>query len=148
MSLDVYLKMPTAVSSENARIFIRENGSNREISREEWDRRFPEREPITLMGGETDRVFEQNITHNLNKMADAAGIYEHLWRPDEIGIATAKELIEPLSVGLARLRSEPGKYMEFNPSNGWGSYHGLIEFVEEYLAACKKYPEANVSVSR
>jgi signal transduction histidine kinase len=31
-------------------------------------------------------LFVSNITHNLNIMADKAGIYQHLWRPEEIGI--------------------------------------------------------------
>lgn len=29
-------------------------------------------------------VFSQNVTHNLGKMADAAGIYYALWRPEEL----------------------------------------------------------------
>jgi hypothetical protein len=37
-------------------------------------------------------VYDANITHNLGAMAKAAGIYMHLWRPDEIGIKTASEL--------------------------------------------------------
>lgn len=28
-------------------------------------------------------VFNRGITHNLNKMAEAVGIYKHLWRPEE-----------------------------------------------------------------
>lgn len=31
-------------------------------------------------------VFWANITHNLGRMADEAGIYKHLWRPEEIGM--------------------------------------------------------------
>jgi hypothetical protein len=29
-------------------------------------------------------VFSQNITHNLGKMADAVGVYEACWRPEEL----------------------------------------------------------------
>ena len=32
------------------------------------------------------QVFSANITHNLGKMADEAGIYKALWRPDEVEI--------------------------------------------------------------
>lgn len=94
------------------------------------------------------QVYERNITHNLGKMAVAAGIYTHLWRPDEIGIKTAGELIEPLAAGLARLVAEPDKFKEFNPGNGWGDYEGLVGFVTEYLAACQEHHDAEVSVSR
>ena len=36
-----------------------------------------------------DYVCDLNITHNLNKMASELGVYEHLWRPDEIGVTKA-----------------------------------------------------------
>jgi hypothetical protein len=38
-------------------------------------------------------VYSDNITHNLGEMADAAGIYKALWRPEEIGITKAAELV-------------------------------------------------------
>ena len=93
-------------------------------------------------------VFSRNITHNLAGMAAEAGIYSHLWRPDEIGIAKAESLIEPLTEGLQRLRGDREKYIKFNPSNGWGSYDGLVMAVEEYLAACREHPDATVQVCR
>lgn len=93
-------------------------------------------------------IYSANITHNLNKMAREAGIYEALWRPDEIGITKAHQLIAPLTDGLARLRAEPDKYRAFNPPNGWGSYEGLVRFVEDYLNACGMEPDADVRVWR
>ena len=77
-------------------------------------------------------------------MAAEAGVYEALWRPEEIGITTAGELIQPLAEGLERLRSDPAHYQEFNPANGCGSYWHLVGFVTDYLAACKKHPKASV----
>jgi hypothetical protein len=35
------------------------------------------------------KLFSLNITYNLNKMAKEVGLYEVLWRPEEIGITTA-----------------------------------------------------------
>ncbi len=93
-------------------------------------------------------LFSRNITHNLNRMADAAGIYKALWRPEEIGASKARELEPILTEGLARLRSDPEHYKKLNPENGWGSYEGLVLFVEEYLKACRLYPDLNVKVSR
>ncbi|MBD9573779.1 hypothetical protein IB260_00525 [Pseudomonas sp. PDM23] len=95
-----------------------------------------------------DYVFDRNITHNLNTMAEAAGIYRHLWRPDEIGLTKAQELIEPLSSGLKALIESPSSFDEYRPSNGWGSYAGLVEFVARYIEACRKYPDADIRVSR
>ena len=59
-----------------------------------------------------------------------------------------KELIEPLRQGLHNLKIEPERYKKFNPENGWGSYDGLVKFVENYLNACYEYPDADVKVSR
>lgn len=93
-------------------------------------------------------VHSENITHNLGRMAEEAGIYKQLWRPDEIGITTAKELIEPLAKGLELLKNEPERFTPLNPKNGWGDYENLVQFVTNYLHACRDNPDAEVSVSR
>lgn len=93
-------------------------------------------------------VYDANITHNLNTMAEEAGLYGCIWRPEESGITKAEQLIEPLEKGLALLRSEPERFRRLNPKNGWGSYEGLVKFVEDYLAACRENPQADVEVSR
>lgn len=89
-----------------------------------------------------------NITHNLGKMAEAAGIYKHLWYPEELGIKHAKELIEPLREGLEKLKNNPDYYKKFNSPNGWGKYENFVRFVEKYLIACEEYPEAIVEADR
>ena len=93
-------------------------------------------------------IYNGNITHNLGKMADAAGIYQHLWRPEELGITTASQLIEPLCQGLKLLKSNRKRFEKLNPENGWGSYDGLVKFVEEYIRACEDNPEATVRACR
>ncbi len=93
-------------------------------------------------------IYHANITHNLNDMAKEAGIYMHLWRPDEIGITKARELVAPLTEGLALLRSDPERFRQFTPENGWGSYEGLVKFIQNYLDACHENPEAAVRVWR
>jgi hypothetical protein len=93
-------------------------------------------------------LFDANITHNLGGMALDAGIYEPLWRPEEIGVKRAHKLIEPLRAGLALLRSDPERFERLEPENKWGTYADFVPWVEEYLAACERYPLAEVSVSR
>jgi len=149
MSLDVYLNLEGIDVLHAGGIPVREDGQMKMISRAEWDERYPDREPIVpLASVSVSTVYRANITHNLNRMASEAGIYKHLWRPDEIGIEKAEQLIEPLSVGLALLESDPERFKAFNPSNGWGTYEGLVSFVREYLSACERYPDATVSVWR
>lgn len=151
MSLDVYLNVKEPIRKMcSSGIFIREDGQTKEISEEEWVKRFGDQIPCRIAQSEeteeTTEVYHANITHNLNKMADACGLYKPLWRPDEIGIKTAKELIQPLAKGLAILIKEKEAMQVFNPSNGWGNYEALVRFTANYLLACIEYPDAEVGV--
>ncbi len=96
----------------------------------------------------SETLYEANITHNLNRMAEAAGIYKPLWRPDEIGITKASELIGPLTDGIELLESDEPRFAAFDASNGWGKYEHFVPWVRAYLDACKRYPDAIVTVSR
>ena len=93
-------------------------------------------------------LYDANITHNLGEMAERSGIYEALWRPEEIGKTKASEIIPLLEKGLADLKSRPEYFKKFNSPNGWGMYEHFVPFVEEYLEACKEYHNAIIEVSR
>jgi hypothetical protein len=150
MSLDVSLILKDVQGIEPGNhIFVREDGQVKELTRAEWDTRFPGREPLVLSSmNPVDEVYSANITHNLNHMAAEAGIYQALWRPEEIGLTKASQLIEPLRAGLKLLRNDPERFEKLNPDNGWGNYEGLVRFVENYLEACEKYPDAEIEASR
>lgn len=91
--------------------------------------------------------FSSNITHNLTGMAGEAGIYEHCWHPNKIGITKAKELIEPLTKAIEDMQRDPERFKNHNAKNGWGLYEHFLPWLKEYLAACKEHPEATVSTS-
>lgn len=93
-------------------------------------------------------VFSNNITHNLTTMAREAGIYECMWRPEELGITHARQMIPLLEAGLTKLLADPEHYEKFNPANGWGDYRGLVSFVRDYIDACKEHPDATVRACR
>ena len=144
--MDVRLILEKPIKKSSTGIFIRKSGKIKELTISEVKDIYPnnyfeEREY------ETNEVFSANITHNLGTMASEAGIYHHLWRPEEINIYKAKELINPLREGLHMLKSDRIKFEQYNPSNGWGNYDNLVEFVQNYLDACYNYPEAKIEVS-
>jgi len=93
-------------------------------------------------------VFDWNITHNLAKMASEAGLYNALWNPEKVESTKAEHLTEVLKEGLLELVCNEEYYKTLNPSNGWGSYEGLVKFVSKYLIACTQYPNADIEVSR
>ena len=97
----------------------------------------------------TVTLWQANYTHNCNKMAEAAGIYNHVWRPEELPeIKTAADLIEPLRAGILRMEADPQKFIALNPANGWGSYETFLPWLKRYLAACMEYPKATIDASR
>jgi len=96
----------------------------------------------------SNKEYDANITHNLGEMASKAGIYYALWRPEEIGIMFAKDLIPYLERGLNRLKSVPDKYKKYNSPNGWGMYEHFVPFVEDYLLACRNYPDSIIETDR
>ncbi len=149
MSLDVYLHLPGAQVSRDPVVYLREDGSNKAITLAEWGSRFPEREPVVYTEDD-DKVYHANITHNLGTYADAFGLYMPLWRPEDLGIIQAKQLIVPLAVGLEKLLDHTLQcaHAALLPENGWGTHAGLEHFVTEYLAACLHFPEAEVSTWR
>lgn len=123
---------------------------------------------ITLHDKEDNTFYDANITHNLNVMADKAGIYEALWRPHRLkdgyniseddhvaeyefernSTTYAKEIIPIIEKGLMDLVSRPSYFKEFNSSNGWGTYKNFVPFVSEYLEALKANPESIVKTDR
>jgi len=95
-----------------------------------------------------ETIYTSNITHNLTGMAEEAGIYKHLWRPEELHIKKASELIDPLIEGLSKMLREPERFRKFNAPNGCGSYEDFIQFVQEYIIACADNPNSEVETWR
>lgn len=147
MSLDVHLISDKPVKRRGTSVFVRDKGKTIELTPDQVLDRWPGTK-VEYSERETNEVFTANITHNLNKMAQAADIYTALWRSDEHGWDHAKNIIGMLERGLKRLKKDPEKFKKFNPENGWGSYEQLVNFVESYLVACKQYPDAKVEISR
>lgn len=151
MSLDVSLYLDgEQKETAGSGIFVRENGSNREISRAEWDEKFPGTEPVLAQSGDEDEaeVWTANITHNLGKMAKEAGLYECLWYPATVNIQYANQLVLPIRAGLERLQAMPEFFRQWDNPNDWGTLDQFIDFLRDYLRACQQYPNARVRVSR
>lgn len=117
---------------------------------------------------DTTELFSANITHNLWTMAGKAWIYEALWRPHRLiewynipekdydaeyefekqQKIKASFIIPYLEKWLKDMKKRRKYYEKFNSSNGWGMYEHFVPFVEEYLEACKKFPDSIINISR
>ncbi len=88
------------------------------------------------------------MTHNLNEMAKAVGLYEVLWRAEEIGITVASQMILPLESGIKELEANHDKYKAYNAPNGYGNYDDFTKFCKSLLRKCREFPDAVVEASR
>lgn len=103
---------------------------------------------LELSGNHSHEVYEANITHNLGGMANEAGIYGIVWRPEENNIVKAEQMIQPLFQALREMKRDPKRFEKHNAPNGWGLYENFVPWLDRYLDACMKYPDAKVSASR
>lgn len=85
-----------------------------------------------------------NMTSNVSGM----------WRlasPETDGLAgldgmLAEQAVGPLSQAVLKMRADPDAYLLMEPSNGWGSYDGAMEFMSRVLKFCRQHPGLTISV--
>lgn len=151
MSLDIYIISPEPIKKKSTGIFARIDGQTRELTKEEVIERFPDVDPHDIVESafETDEFWHGNITHNFREMAKNCkvhnwpldvNLYDQLWRdesPDKEDIGDYKVY---LILCLNELESNPDKYKQYNPSNGWGTYEQLVEFIRSFIHALIDMP--------
>lgn len=145
MSLDIYIISPEPIKKKSTGIYARIDGQTRELTKEEVIERFPDVDlhDIVESAFETDEFWHGNITHNLHEMANNCYgrdlcLDDLLWRdemPDDI-----VEYIIDLFACLFELKDNPDYYKQYNPSNGWGTYEQLVEFVRSFIHALIDMP--------
>lgn len=93
-------------------------------------------------------AYKSSISNDLSSMADAAGVYRHIWRPEGLGIIKASELVAPLNEGLRVLRANKERFKCFEPKHKRDTYEDLTNFIEHYIKASIKYPDATIEIER
>lgn len=147
MSLDLYIKKKDEIS-KNVKIFVTDNGEEIEIKCYEdflkyIDSDADEWEYQDYIADDED-VWWRNITHNLGKMAAEVNcgkytLYDLLWRPSERGFNTVTEGYKLMIYeGIKQMLIHRDELAMFNPSNGWGDYDGLLDFVVDYATVLSK----------
>lgn len=95
-------------------------------------------------------LYEANITHNCGVMADQAGVYGMIWRPEEerSKVKKAGDIVKRLGKAIDDMEKRPEHYKKFEADNGWGTYDQFVLWLQEYLEACVEHPKALVRASR
>lgn len=121
-------------------------------------------------GEELDSV---GITHNLNKMICELDVlcrtnyYECVWRPEEIfdtkdillydtfteeyyvnTCVSVKDILPKLGTLYRDLVLNKKLIEQHLPSNGWGTFEGMLDFINRYIKICIKYPDSYVHAWR
>lgn len=96
-------------------------------------------------GPEWHEVYNANITHNLGRMWQCAGVYDALY---ESHGKTAVDILPALEVGCDFMLTYPDECKKHNAPNGWGLYEHAVPWLQKLIAACRRYPKATVKVSR
>ena len=95
--------------------------------------------------GSSEGGWEGGITHNLTAMASAAGIYQAVWRPDELfDKPKARNLIPVIERGLKWLEENKEEAGRHGSPNGYGTYDDFLSFIWDYLDALHSNPDADV----
>ena len=99
------------------------------------------------------------ITHNLNTLVDKLGklvglpYYEVIWRPDELfGLKNGEVPVGLVLSVLPDLIKDLLKFEDYLtnslPSNGYGTFEGLISFLCNYLKECYRNKDSFVYCCR
>jgi hypothetical protein len=90
-------------------------------------------------------VVSKNITHNLTRMWQEAGIYDALYNSKG---KTAKEVLPTLEDGLKLMISDPERFKKFDSDNGWGLYKNALPWLAELVVEFKQYPDGVIDISK
>ncbi len=70
--------------------------------------------------------YERNLTYNVGPMLKRAGFH-----PRVVNGMTAKELFPIVENARQVLAENEAYFLQFEPSNGWGSWEGTVMFLSE-----------------
>ena len=140
-------------------VYYRGSGKNYEVNDiEELKKLFPTQDLSQIikdMEENKDKtyfdseVWSGNITHNLGAwrgtgmaqhvpLQSGLTLYDILWRPDEHNYDyLTSDYISEVKEGLQYLQNHPEELKIYNPSNGWGNYDVLLNFVGNLYNAIK-----------
>jgi hypothetical protein len=97
---------------------------------------------------EIKEVYARNITFNVSRMAVKSGSYNCLFEPEKHGITLAVQLILPLEKAIRELERRPNYYRRYENKNDWGTFEQFLDFVKEYLKACKEHPDSEITINK
>ena len=100
---------------------------------------------ISLVEIKEVEVTNRNITHNLNNLWRALGIYDDLYNSED---KKAKDIILSIQNAILKLGKNLSEYKKFDSPNGWGLAENGLNFLKELLIDLNEYPDATIKISK
>lgn len=157
MSLNITIISPEPILKKSTGIYARIDGQTRELTPEECVQKFPDAyahiDDVPVDSYVSNEFWHGNITHNLTEMAEDClssnnsdyTLYDLLWRDTQEPFTGdyLNVYIAHLAYCLYVLKNDPEHFKKFNPSNDWGTYEQLCDFVEQFIKALVNMPEGS-----
>lgn len=88
------------------------------------------------------RIYDSNITYNL------ADIYYKCIDGGfkTLNEMTCKEALPILNKAIENMIENEKEYRKLEPSNGWGTYEGLLKELRELRTCCEENPDGIIEV--
>lgn len=91
------------------------------------------------------KIYESNITYNLAPMYYKCIDKELGFR--KLNELNCKKALPILNKAINDLIENKFEYEKLNPSNGWGSYDGLLEELKNLRNCCEENPDGIIEVN-
>lgn len=99
---------------------------------------------ISITAKKEVEIFETNITYNLSDMYYKAIDKDKGLR--KLNNMSCKEALPIINDGIADMLNNADEYRKLNPTNGWGTYEGLLARLQEMRNCCESNPDGIIRV--
>lgn len=100
---------------------------------------------ISIMAKREVEIYEANVTYNLSDMYYKCIDKEQGYR--KLDGMTCKNALSIINNSIADMLNNADEYRKLNPSNGWGSYEGLLAQLQQMRSCCESNPDGIIYVS-
>ena len=99
---------------------------------------------IYIIAKRETEILEKNVTYNLAKMYYKCIDKEKGFK--RLNGINCKEALPIINNAIRDMLDNADEYRKLNPSNGWGSYEGLLATLQEMRNCCENNPDGIIDI--
>ena len=101
---------------------------------------------LSIDTGAGNRAYAYNASPTFNLSGMFAAAFEGGISATLKG-KSAAEAAPLIRAALDKMLADPPAFKALNPPNGWGTYEGAIQFLQEFAQACAEHPLCTVNAT-